>query len=82
MPTPPSSYHLAVRVIPRARKDSVDGERGGRLVVRVTAAPLDGRANRAVCRVVAAHLSLPARAVTVIAGEKSRDKVLQVITEW
>lgn len=56
----------------------VDGERAGRVLVRVTAAPVDGRANEAVCRVLAAHLALPARALTVVAGHHGRDKVIQV----
>lgn len=72
------SRQLAVRVIPRARRDEVGGERNGRLVVRTTAAPVDGRANEAVCRLVADHLGLPARRVEIVAGLRSRDKVLRI----
>lgn len=75
---PEGPYHLDVRVIPRARRDEVGGARAGRLVVRTTAAPVDGRANAAVCRLVAAHLSLPRRRVEVVAGQRSRDKTLRV----
>lgn len=71
-------YDLAVRVIPRARRDEVGGERAGRLLVRTTAAPLDGKANAAVCRLVAAHLGVARRRVEVVAGERSRDKTLRV----
>lgn len=76
----PTAGHrqLAVRVIPRARRDEVGGERNGRLVVRTTAAPVDGRANEAVCRLVADHLGLPARRVEVVTGLRSRDKVLRI----
>jgi uncharacterized protein YggU (UPF0235/DUF167 family) len=69
---------LAVRVIPRARRDEVGGERDGRLVVRTTAAPVDDRANAAVCRLVAAHLGVRSRDVTIASGHRSRDKVLRV----
>lgn len=69
---------LPVRVVPRARRDGVEGERAGRMLVRVTAAPVDGRANRAVCKVVAAHLGVPDRRVSVVAGHTSRDKVLRI----
>lgn len=77
---PPSGepYDLAVRVIPRARRDEVGGERAGRLVVRTTAAPVDGKANAAVCRLVAAHLGVPHRWITLSSGERSRDKILRV----
>jgi len=69
---------LAVRVIPRARRDEVGGERAGRLVVRTTAAPVDDKANDAVCRLIAAHLALPRRAVQIVAGHRSRDKTLRI----
>ena len=72
------SDRIAVRVIPRARRDEVSGQRDGRLVVRVTAAPVDGRANDAVCAVIAAHFGVRASSVTVVSGERSRDKVVQI----
>jgi uncharacterized protein YggU (UPF0235/DUF167 family) len=69
---------LAVRVIPRARHNAVGGERNGRLLVRTTAAPVDDAANASVCALVAAHLGVPARRVTVESGQRSRDKVLRI----
>jgi uncharacterized protein len=69
-----------VRVIPRARRDEVGGERAGRLVVRTTAAPVDGRANEAVCRLVAAHLGVRRQDVSVVGGARSRDKTLRIDT--
>jgi uncharacterized protein (TIGR00251 family) len=69
---------IEVRVVPRARRDQVDGERAGRLLVRVTAAPIDGKANDAVCAVVARHLGVPKRAVEVVRGHASRNKTLRV----
>jgi uncharacterized protein (TIGR00251 family) len=69
---------IDVRVIPRARRNEVGGERGGRLVVRVTAAPVDGRANDAVRQVVADHFGVRAGAVEIVSGEHSPDKVLRV----
>ena len=69
---------LAVRVIPRARRNEVAGERNGRVVVRTTAAPADGAANTAVCAIVAAHLGIAAKRVTIESGRRSRDKVLRI----
>lgn len=78
----PSSHEttlLAVRVIPRAKRDEVGGRRAGRLIVRTTASPVDGRANVAVCKLVAEHLGVPARHVTIESGQRSRDKILRIV---
>ena len=69
---------IAVRVQPRARRDEVAAVRDGVLVVRVSAPALEGRANRAVCRLLADRLGVPPTQVTVFRGERSRDKVLDV----
>jgi uncharacterized protein len=69
---------LAVRVIPRARRDEIGGERGSRLLIRLTAPPVDGAANAALCRLVARRAGVPTRQVTIARGQTSRDKVVRV----
>lgn len=69
---------LAIRVIPRARRNEVGGERAGRLLVRTTASPVDEKANAAVCRQVAEYLGVPARRVEIASGHHSRDKLLRI----
>ncbi len=76
--TEPLPDTLAVRVIPRARRDQVGGERDGRLVVRTVAAPTDGKANVAVTKLLAAHLGIPARRLELVAGHTARDKVFRI----
>ncbi len=70
---------LAVRVIPRAKRDAVGGERDGRLVVRTVAAPADGKANVAVTKLLARHLGIPARRLELISGHTGRDKVFRIL---
>lgn len=77
---PDDATTLEVRVIPRARRDEVGGERAGRLIVRTTAAPVDDKANEATRRLVAAHFGVSRRRVEVISGHRSRDKVLRITT--
>jgi uncharacterized protein YggU (UPF0235/DUF167 family) len=69
---------LAIRVIPRSKREEVGGERAGRLLVRTTAAPVDDAANAAVRRLMAAHLGVPLRRVEIVSGHHSRDKVISV----
>jgi uncharacterized protein (TIGR00251 family) len=69
---------IAVRVQPRASRDEIVGEREGVLAVRVKAPPVDGRANAAVCRLVAKHVGVPPSRVTVVRGESAREKLLEI----
>ena len=69
---------IRVRVQPRARRSELAGERAGRLVARVTAPPVDGKANDALCRLIAECIGVPRRRVTVVRGQSSRDKVVRV----
>jgi uncharacterized protein (TIGR00251 family) len=69
---------LSVRVQPRAGRNEICGERDGRLLIRVTAPPVDGRANAAVCRQIAKAAGVAKGDVTVASGEGDRDKVLAV----
>ena len=67
-----------VRLQPRANRDEVVGERAGAIVIRVTAPPVDGKANAALCRFVAKILRISPSRVEVVRGQTSRDKVLRV----
>lgn len=67
-----------MRLTPRASENRVVGERDGVLLVRVTDPPLEDRANRALCRLVAKRLGVGARSVTVARGARAREKVLRV----
>ena len=69
---------LAIRVQPRAKRTEVAGEREGAVVIRVSAPPVDGKANEAVCRLIAKRLGVPVRAVRIVRGETGRDKVVRV----
>ena len=69
---------LAVHVTPRANRDEVVGVRAGELLVRVTAAPDDGKANAAICKAVARFLGVPKTSVSVGRGATSRHKSLFV----
>jgi uncharacterized protein (TIGR00251 family) len=73
-----SDTQISVRVQPRARRDEIVGVRRGMLLVRVSAPPLEGRANLAVCRLIARRVGVPRSRVTVVRGERGRDKRLRV----
>jgi uncharacterized protein len=69
---------ITVRATPRSGHDSIEAGAGGAYVVRVTAPPDEGKANAAVCRVVAEGLGVPKTAVTVVRGHAARAKTLEI----
>jgi uncharacterized protein len=69
---------IAVRLQPRARANEIVGERDGVLVVRVTAPPVEGRANEALCRLIAKRARVGVRRVSVLRGAGAREKVVRV----
>ena len=68
---------IAVRAHPGASNERVQWD-GDVLHVWVTARAVEGAANRALVKAVARALGVRASAVTLVAGERARDKVLEV----
>jgi uncharacterized protein (TIGR00251 family) len=69
---------FAIRVQPRARKNSITGELGDALKVALTAPPIDGRANDACIEFFAKLFVVQRSAVSIASGETSRNKVIRV----
>jgi uncharacterized protein (TIGR00251 family) len=72
------SAEVTVRLTPHAGKNEIAGERDGALLVRVTAPPVDGQANAALCRLIAKRARVGARSVAIVRGASSREKVVRV----
>jgi uncharacterized protein (TIGR00251 family) len=69
---------IEVRVRARAARDELAGFRDGRLQVRVTAPPLEGRANKVVRKLIARRMGVAPSRVTIVRGQRSRDKLVRV----
>jgi uncharacterized protein (TIGR00251 family) len=69
---------FAVRVQPRASRDEIAGEWQDGLKIRLTAPPVDDRANEALRRLLAARLKVPLAAVRIVAGERNRSKRIEI----
>jgi uncharacterized protein (TIGR00251 family) len=63
-----------IRVVPRAGRTGIAGVRGGALLVRLAAPPVDGAANEALLRLLAGVLDCPRRHLDIVAGLRSRQK--------
>jgi hypothetical protein len=73
-----AGVRVAVRVQPRAGRSRVVGAHGGALKLQVAAAPVDGAANDAVVMLLADWLDVRRRAVSVVQGQRGRDKLIEV----
>lgn len=69
---------LAVHIQPRARQDEIVGPHGDRLKIRITAPPVDGKANAHLIRFLADCFGVPAGAVELLAGSSGREKRLRI----
>ena len=74
----PPHCTLSIKAIPNAPRSGVVGWLGDALKVKVHAPPVEGRATEALCAFLADELDLPRRAITVLRGDTSRQKILQI----
>src|ERR1700682_890192 len=69
---------FTVRVQPRASKDEIAGEMDGALKIRLRAPAMEDRANEALIDFLAALLKTPRSAVSILSGERSRVKRIEI----
>jgi uncharacterized protein (TIGR00251 family) len=69
---------IPVKAVPGAKRDQIVGRLGDRLKVRVSAPPEGGKANEAICALIAAALGVRARDVRIVSGHARAEKVVEV----
>jgi len=69
---------LKVHLQPRALRDGIDGLHGDAVKIRLTAPPLEGKANKALQKFIAKKLNIPSSQVEIIGGRHSRQKLLRI----
>ena len=69
---------LTLSVKAGARHNRVVGEKDTTLSVEVTAPPVEGKANKAVCTLIARSLDVAPTRVAIVSGEKSRLKRVSI----
>ena len=68
---------IDIRVTPKASRDLVKDE-GGKLKVYVTSPAQDGLANARVIELLAKHFNIKKYEISIIKGQKSRNKSVQI----
>jgi uncharacterized protein (TIGR00251 family) len=73
-----TTLRLRVRLQPRASRDRIVGWHGTALKIQVHAPPAENAANAALVDMLARTLAVPRRAVHIVHGGASRDKVIEI----
>jgi uncharacterized protein len=69
---------IYAKVIPRGGKNEVVKISEEEYVIRVTAAPEKGKANKAVIEALAAHFGVPKSSVNIVGGKSSKTKIIDI----
>jgi len=69
---------LRVHLTPRSARDEVLGLEGDVLLARVSAPPVEGRANDALLRLLSEALGVPKSSLRIVRGQRSREKLVAV----
>ena len=75
---PSGTVRIDVLVKPRASKDSIEGWKEGALIIRLSAPPVEGSANRALVKLLAGKIGIAKGKVRIVSGERSRTKVVEI----
>ncbi len=73
-----ATARVSVRVIPRSSKNALELEPQGGIKARLTAPPVDGAANEALILLLAGRLAVPRRAISIVRGATSRQKIVEI----
>lgn len=77
-PDDAGSCLLHIKAVPGARRDEIAGPLGERLKVRVSAPPEGGKANKAICALIAEALGVRAAAAVVVRGQTNPEKTIRI----
>jgi uncharacterized protein (TIGR00251 family) len=71
---------LAIRVVPGASKNEIaEVLEDGTLRIRLTAPPVEGKANKALVDFLSNWLNVPRSKIAIVAGEKRHDKLVSIL---
>jgi len=73
-----NSVSFWVQVKPRSSREGLERASSGELYLRIHAAPTEGQANEACVQFLARHLRLPQTSVSILAGRRSRRKLIRI----
>jgi uncharacterized protein len=74
----PAGVLLKLKVLPRSSRCELVGRHGDALKIKVTAPPLEGRANEEIIEFLAEALGIKKGRLTIVNGHKSQHKTVAI----
>lgn len=69
---------IKVKLLPRSSRNHIVGKAEDRYKIKVTAPPVDGKANAALIKLLARKLGIPGRDIEILSGHTSRLKTIRI----
>ena len=69
---------VRIHVVPNSKIDKVLGEHGGAIKIKLRTPAVKGKANAALVTFLAERLKVPARAIVLVRGQKSRNNLIRI----
>jgi uncharacterized protein (TIGR00251 family) len=69
---------INVKLIPRSSRNEIIGKENDGIKIKLTAPPVDGKANKALVQFLANKLGVPKRDIEIVSGERSRQKAIRI----
>jgi uncharacterized protein (TIGR00251 family) len=73
-----SKTNIRVKVLPRSSKNQIVGQENGTFKAKLTAPPVEGKANKALSDLLTKRLGLPKGNVEIVSGKRSRLKSVRI----
>jgi len=70
---------LTLFIQPKASKNEIIGPHNGALKIKITAPPVDGKANAALIEFLSDVLDVPKRNIEILKGETGRNKSVEIL---
>lgn len=67
---------MEIRIVPNSSKTGIVKEESGIIKIKVTAQPIENKANKALIEFLSKTLKLPKTSIEIVKGETSKDKTL------
>ncbi|PCI10432.1 YggU family protein [bacterium] len=70
---------IRIKAVPGASRDAIAGLLGDRLKIRISAAPEDGKANKAICKLLAKALDIKPAQIEIYKGHTNPEKTVKLV---